>query len=58
MCAQIEREPREGVEIYDSSEAPTTPVSFVELLICDVVTLGALLMGVWAVTERVWEWAR
>lgn len=55
MTAQIERNPRQGVELFNDSGAPTTPVSFVELLICDLVTIGVTLLGVWVAMERVRE---
>lgn len=51
----IEESPRGAVELFNASGAPTTPVSFVELVICDLLTIGVTLVGVWVAVERVRE---
>ena len=53
--AMIEENPRKGADLFNDSGAPTTPVSFVELLICDLLTIGVTLVGVWVAMERVRE---
>lgn len=51
----IEENPRKGADLFNDSGAPNTPVSFVELVLCDLVTIGVLLLGVWVAMERVRE---
>lgn len=45
MCAQIERDPRQGVELYETCGAP----SIRELLLCDLVTLALVGLAAFVV---------
>lgn len=51
MCAQIEQNPRQGVELYGTCGAPDSLVSALEFAICNWVTLAVIGLGVWVVAR-------